>query len=592
MGAVTIRDKKATWGIVAAAACLVAAGFLLERRIHGPRLPADRDYRSLPAAFRAALDASRAKVVSGGFKPDDLRALARLYQANRLDPQARACYAIIGPASATAHDRYYLAGMAEDDGDLESAAGELRGAIKIDPQYLPAHLALADVLFKSGQPDAAEVEYNGILAVEANQPQALYGLARIDLQRGNDGAAVARLGVLMASHPEMTSGAGLLAQVYDRRGDKEHAEVMRQWSRQKPEPVPSDPWMEALFTDCYDLQRLGLKFEEYFTSGEVDLAVPLIGRIAELDPASPIPHILHGWTKARDHDDAGAVEDYRKALASGGDPEKICPYMVASLLALGRVSDAAALLADYHARKPDSIPILIAYSEVEVREGDTALSRKLLTEVLAKEPYLYAANMSLAKILWTAGERTEAVQPLKRAAEVSANDVPSRALLGEYYLGVSEPDAAIPPLEEALAHGNAQGAQLKSLTAMLYGAYLAGGAAQEQKGKAADAVASYYDKAIKLAPAAVGAYARKAAACASVGQFGGAADALTALGSLQPSNATVFLSLGDVQYQDGRRVEARINWQKALDLAPADAAGLRAAASSRLTGPITEETFR
>lgn len=592
MGGVTIRGKKATWGIVVALACFGAAGLVLLRRAHAPRLPTDADYRSLPAAFRAALDASRAKVVSGGFNPDDLRALARLYQANRLDPQARACYAIIGPVAATAHDHYYLAGMAEDDGDLESAAAELRGAIKIDPQYLPARLALAEVLFKSGQPDAAEGEYKGILAVEANQPQALYGLARIDLQRGSDDAAVARLGVLMASHPEMTSGAGLLAQVYDRRGDKERAEVMRQWSRQKPEPVPSDPWMEALFTDCYDLQRLGLKFEEYFTSGEVELAVPLIGRIAELDPSSPIPHILHGWTKARAHDDAGAVEDYRKALASGGDPEKICPYMVASLLALGRVSDAASLLAEYHAKKPDSIPILIAYSEVAVREGDTALSRQLLTEVLAKEPYLYAANMSLAKILWTAGDKPEAVKRLKRAAEVSANDVPSRALLGEYYLGVSEPDAAIPPLEEALAHGNPQGAQLQSLTAMLYEAYLRAGAAQEQKGYASQAVTSYYEKAIRLAPTAPGAYARKAAACASAGQFQGAADALKALGALQPSNATVFLSLGDVQYQDGRRVEARISWQKALDLAPADAAALRAAVASRLTGPITEDTFK
>jgi tetratricopeptide (TPR) repeat protein len=266
--------------------------------------------------------------------------------------------------------------------------------------------------------------------------------------------------------------------------------------------------------------------------------------------------------------------------------------MVASLLALGRVSDAASLLAEYHAKKPDSIPILIAYSEVAVREGDTALSRQLLTEVLAKEPYLYAANMSLAKILWTAGDKAEAVQRLKRAAEVSANDVPSRALLGEYYLGVSEPDAAIPPLEEALAHGNPQGAQLQSLTAMLYEAYLRAGAAQEQKGYASQAVTSYYEKGIRLAPTAPGAYARKAAACASTGQFQGAADALKALGALQPSNATVFLSLGDVQYQDGRRVEARISWQKALDLAPADAAALRAAVASRLTGPITEDTFK
>lgn len=243
--------------------------------------------------------------------------------------------------------------------------------------------------------------------------------------------------------------------MFDRRGETVRANAMRQWSRQKPEPVPDDPWMDALLADCYDVQRLALKFEEYYTSGDIDLAVPLLRRVEELDPKSPIPQLLRGWSQARDHNDAEAVREYRSALDKGGDPEKICPYMVQSLLALGRVSDAAALMAEFQAKKPDSIPILIAYSQVAVRQGDKALAKTLLAKVVEREPYLTSANMSLASMLWASGDRDGAARCLERVVQVDANDVASRALLGEYYLGKVDPVPAIPLLEQALALSHA-----------------------------------------------------------------------------------------------------------------------------------------
>jgi tetratricopeptide (TPR) repeat protein len=420
----------------------------------------------------------------------------------------------------------------------------------------------------------------------------MFALARIDLLKGNDDAAVARLGALMASHPEMTSGAGLLAQVFDRRGDTARAKAMRQWSRQKPEPVPEDPWMDALLADCYDVQRLGLKFEEYFASGQIGLAVPLLKRMEELDPDSPIPDLLRGWTQARDHNDVGAVEEYTRALDKGGDPEKICPYLVQTLLALGRVSDAADLIARYYAKKPDSIPLLIAYSEVALKQGDRAMARTLLAKVVEREPYLTSANMSLASLLWASGDRDGAARCLERVIQISANDVASRALLGEYYLGKRDPVPAISPLEQALALERGDTPIQKNLTEMLFTAYIEAGSAAEAKGKLEGAVEDYFDRAILLVPANPNGYARKAAACARLGQFGKAAEALERLETLQPRNPTVYLSLGDVLYQGGHADEARLDWQKALVLTAAGNTELRDAIGQRLNGPITDATFR
>ena len=582
------------WGTIASGACLViAVGFALNRQRTGPQLPAASHYANLPDGFNQALQKARDNVRSHGNDLGEVRKLARLYQANRLYREARACYLVLAatPAGLTARDHYYLADIAENENDLAGAQSELRAVLQTQPEYVPARLGLAEILCKSGREKEAEKEYSAVLAMEADQPQASVGLARIELQRGDDDAAQSRLEDLMAGHPESTSGAALLAQILDRRGEADRAIAMTQLSQQKPEPIPADPWMSELLGDLYDIQRLGLKYEEYFKTGQIDQAIPFLHRMEELDPKSAVPQLLRGRAEAQAHHDLEAVAQYRLALAKGGDPEKICPGLVQSLLALGNVSEAAKLMADYYARMPDSIPIATAYSDVAVRQGDERLARMLLVKVLQKEPGLPSQNMSLAKILWNSGERDAAATCLQRIAAADANDVASRALLGEYYLGKLDPFSAIKPLEQASAHVPAKTPAQKSLTAMLGAAYLQAGNAETEKARFVEAV-DYYEKAIRLVPADLNGYAGKAKACVQLKQFRRAAEALQKMVYLDPENPTIYLSLGDVVYQDGNAEQAHRHWQKARQLVAVGDNELRDALDLRLGGRITAETFK
>ena len=70
------------------------------------------------------------------------------------------------------------------------------------------------------------------------------------------------------------------------------------------------------------------------------------------------------------------------------------------------------------------------------------------------------------------------------------------------------------------------------------------------------------------------------------------AAALEKLASLQPRNPTVYLSLGDVQFQEGEGEQAHRNWRRALELAGAGDKDLTNAINARLTGPVTADTFR
>ena len=461
----------------------------------------------------------------------------------------------------------------------------------MEPRYLPARVALAETLFKSGQEDGAAEEYAAILALEPNQLQASVGLARVELLRGQDDAAVSRLENLMGTHPESTSGAALLAQLFSRRGETERAAAMTQWSQQKREPVLPDPWMDELLADCYDSQRLALKFEEYLFTGQMEEALAFLDRVEELDPKSWTPQMLRGWSQARAKHPVEAVAEYRKALAKGGDPEKICPLLVTSLLAVPDLPEAGRVMGEYYAKLPDSIPILTTYSDVAVRLGDEKLAVGLLRKIVEKEPYLYTPNMSLAKILWSKGDRDEAANCLRRITKVFPVDVASRGLLGQYYLERSDPVSAIEPLEQARTQTSVGTPAEKRLTEMLGLAYLQAGSIAAEKGQLAETVKDY-ERAVQLSPDDLKTRAFIANSWVQLKQFSRAAEALEKMTTLEPDNPTIQLSLGDVRYQSGGADAARIHWQHALQLAARDDSDLRRALAARLAGEITAETFK
>lgn len=578
---------------VGLSACLVVVVFWIVR--HRAALAEGSSASSGPGSrlFQAALKEAQEKVRAHSNDPDPLRALAHLYQANRRYSEARDNYLALVKTGATltAQDHYYLADIAQNQGDLAEAQKELRTVTELEPRYLPARVALAETLFKSGNEDDAAKEYSAITTLEPNHPQATIGQARLALQRGDDATAVSLLDRLMVAHPESNSGAALFAQVLTRRGETERAANMTQWSRQITEPVPPDPWMDALLTDCYDSQRLALKFEEYTHSGQFDNALPLLSRVEELDPASPIPQILRGWPLARSGHYGEAVGEYRKALEKGAYPEKVCPLVVSTLLADGKAPEAIQFISGYYAKTPDSIPILTSYAEAAVASGDDKTARVLLTKVVEKQPYLYAPNLSLAKILWSSGERAGAVECLRRIVKVYAVDVPSRGLLGQYYLEQSDPVSAIPLLEQAVAQQTTSTPEKERLTAMLDAAYLKAGIGEVERQRFTEASA-YYDKAIALKPSDLRGYACQASVYVHLRQFRAATQCLEKMASLEPKNPTIYISLGDALYQDGKRQEAKRTWQTALSLTEASDAELQRDLKTRLSGKITADTFK
>jgi tetratricopeptide (TPR) repeat protein len=546
--------------------------------------PAEAASAQLPPAFRAAVKEAIKAVEARPADESAVRQLAMLYHANRFFSEARATYAAVAPEKLTARDHYYLADLAVSaNGDLTGAAAELTKVIAMQPDYLPARLTLGEVLLKSGAFDEAARQYEAVLTQDRAQLQAAVGMSRIEIARGNTDAAVTRLEDIMANHPEATSAAAIFAGLLQQRGETDRAEAMTQWSRQKPEPIPADPWTWELLLLTFDTQRLGIKAQEYVRTGQTAEAMTLLRRIETIDPTSSVPALVRADAAMQAHRADEAVTLYRQSLEKGADPARVCPIVVELLLTAGKVDEAQSFLSPYATRLPTSVPILCARAEIAARRNDEPTAKSTLAAVLKLDPRLYRQNMELAKILWSHGDHEAALPYLRQAAEAQADEVPARALLGQYYLEKNAAAEAIAPLQAALKHAKSGTPAHAQLQTLLGTAYLQKADGEAEKDAIADAVRDY-DTAATFAPKDPRPLFGKANACVRAKDLRGAADALRRLAALDPDNPTVFLSLGDVLADQGDVTAAKREWQRASKLAkPADAE-LRTALAQRLSG--------
>lgn len=572
---------------------MVAAAVWLRRPEPGllantlPVLPIDA---VIPTALRERLRAARDAIRDPARDAEGVRRLARLHHANGHHDQAQQCYDLItvGEAGLNAQDHYFLADMAFTRGDLADAQAHLREVLDREPDYVPAHLAMARARLKSGQAETAEHMFAEVLARVPDHIEATVNLARLAVAQGNDEAAVIRLEELVAARPEATSALSLLAQLVERRGETDRAVALRELSQQRPEPAAADPWMSQLDADIYDVRLLGLRYEELMRSNEAEAANVFLRRIEEIEPRGTVVPLLQGAAaaQARRHEDA--VVHYQAALDRGGDPERICPVLVTSLLTLERTEAALKLMEKHHSRQPDSIPLTVAYSEVMLKRKDHPGARAIFSRALERQPYLVPQNMALAEILWAEGNYDHAADCLRRVAQVDTKHLAARALLGEYHLRRSDPASALPVLEEARALTPADPAARRQIEITLVSAHLmaARGALREN---APQEALRHVDQAIEVSPREPQVHAGRAEVFAHLGEHERATEALQRLADLQPDNPTVQLSLGDIRLRQGRRDLAIQHWSVARNLiAPGDEA-LRAAVEQRLGRTVAKE---
>lgn len=402
--------------------------------------------------------------------PPDVAALtefSRLCHANGQLASAAAAYqSLIKLEPTNAHWPYRLASILAGYGRLDDALPLLRRTLQLAPDYFPARLTLGESLLKNNATAEAETVYRDALQREENNPYAMLGLARCDLDSGRWTAARAQLQRAVAAHPDFSDAHSLLASVFERLGNTDGAELERKRVQDGGHSIePRDPWLEELINDCLDPYTLLIAASTALAERRPNDALARLQRGLELAPDNARLHRQLAKTKAFLGDLPTARAEMEKAVALEPSNDAIhldllaylrqpsesaalaravargvaaCPtspalqFEAAALAAQqGNLDEAANhYLAAWH-QSPEQTAAALEAATIYFRQKQPERAVTLLEEVLARRPQDSATLLMLLRHSIEGGD-PRAGELLRRARE--ANAAPAvLAELGQRY---------------------------------------------------------------------------------------------------------------------------------------------------------------
>ncbi|NWG31220.1 MAG: PEP-CTERM system TPR-repeat protein PrsT [Rhodocyclaceae bacterium] len=243
-------------------------------------------------------------------------------------------------------------------GDIEGAKKSFEKALAINPAYLPAASALAQMDLRAKQPEQAQKRFEAVLAKDPKNVQAMLALAEL---RARSGAKTVELVELInraiAAAPNEPAPRLALISAYlrDQNKDKALAAVQEALAA-----IPDRP------------ELLDIAGRVYQMNGDTNQALTFYGRLANLLPSSPQPYLRMAEIQLAAKNRDGARSSLTKGL---------------SIL-------------------PDALPLQRALIQLDLDEGkrDAALAKA--RELQKAQPqqsagYLFEGDVHAANKDWT-----------------------------------------------------------------------------------------------------------------------------------------------------------------------------------------------
>jgi tetratricopeptide (TPR) repeat protein len=426
-------------------------------------VPPVPELASWPAEFRERVTALTKRAAAREVAA--LGELSRHYHANGFSREAAQAYA--GLERFDAADPHWphlhahiLAGM----GRLEEARPQWERAVELAPDYLPARVRLGEVLFKTNQAEAAAQVYAAALAAAPEDPYALLGLARCELQLGRMTAARERLQQVVAARPEFGAGWNLLATIYERLGNVEGAAAAQERAQglRRFREMP-DPWLDELLHECFDVYRLRVAAGAANAAGVPGDAVPWLERAARLAPENAAVHRDFGDVHVALRDFAAARADFEKAMALAPADEGAYIRLAALATTTGDAGRAARALAEGVAHCPRSAGLWFAHGRQLAATGRSDEALAALGEARRLQPDKADAYHEIATICFRLGRDAEGIAALESVLEHLPEHAPTLLALAQRAIETGDEAAALRWLTRARSRPDGGGAGAEDL---------------------------------------------------------------------------------------------------------------------------------
>ncbi|MCB9529389.1 MAG: tetratricopeptide repeat protein [Myxococcales bacterium] len=292
------------------------------------------------------------------------------------------------------------------------AAGQIEAAYALlarvtDPAArLDAGLALAAALARAGHPPRAESEYAALVVRRPDAPAAWRAYAAFLTERGELDRAEKLLRQAVMRHPEAPTLHTLLAEVFERQGNRAGARLaLGVAARLEPlDPAHEDElarvefldgasaeavarW-EALVDRHPDADRARRRLSAALRAlDEPAKAAALLRVLVDRHPDDPALKADLGETLLAAGNKHGAVAPLQEALAAGADADRLRPLLATALADTGRPADAERLFEEALAADPGNRPLRLTYAAFREAAGDDAGAVELYRAQLARNPH-------------------------------------------------------------------------------------------------------------------------------------------------------------------------------------------------------------
>lgn len=417
------------------------------------------DVSRWPADFHRRLQTEEASIRVGRKPTEALGRLAVLYFVNGFAAEAARALATLRQLEPrNARWPYLEADLRLRAGDQVGATTALREVVQLDPAYAPAWIKLGDVLVEQAAYPEAERCYTQALAAEPGDVRAGFALISFEAFHGKRGDPRKELQQLVAAHPGIKPLHELLAKMNEAAGDRVGAAQQRRLAGATKRYLPlDDPWIDELYADCFDPNRLSLLAGKMEREGRYDAAVDRLDRAIELAPTEPALRNSLAQVRIVANQPEEAVAVLRQAVAACPDDPAVRERLAMLLRTGKRHDEALAVVRDALSRWPQDPALHTALAEALRAAGQMPAALNAALAALQLDPAQPEACYVAAYCLFAAGRRDEAKTYLAKAVEIRPDY--REALLLRAGMAIEEGDvaAAEAPINRLMAMRGEEG---------------------------------------------------------------------------------------------------------------------------------------
>ncbi len=285
-----------------------------------------------------------------------------------------------------------------NDRDFAGAEKVLQQAVADSPNTVPPKLALGQLYLLLKRPDDAKEQFSQVLQSDAQNPQAMIGLAVVSEKAGDSAAAERQM--------KQVSALG------DKRFKPYYGRLLMQHEK----------WGQAID----EFQRLVGEDPE-----NADWRAMLLMAYLRADRAPEAEAFL------------------KKVVADNPDDRVARKQLVGLLVSMNRSKDAEAILAAAIEKNPKDADALLQRTEIYWRTGRIQQSEQDLADVLQSRPNSQEAHFFQAKLHQARNQPRLYQQELREAVRLEPNFLMARLELANALRGSGDAKAALTLLDEA-----------------------------------------------------------------------------------------------------------------------------------------------